>query len=140
MLDDFLETVAATPFVDGSADCALTGADWVIAATGCVDPAAHLRGRYSTAIQRERLLRRLGGLEAVMTDCAARAGLSEVANPVRGDVGLIRFERARSSPERPRRLILAGICLGQRWAMKSSAGLTVGSPDLVMKVWRVPHG
>ena len=127
MLDAFLETVAASPFADGERDCALTVADWVGAATGSPDPAAHLRGRYRTALGRERLLKRLGGLEAVMVDCARRAGLTEVANPVRGDVGLIRLNG----------LSIAAICLGERWAIKSDRGLTVEPADEVLRAWRV---
>lgn len=118
--------MAATPFVDGTADCALTVADWVMAATGCPDPADHLRGRYRTALGRERLLRRQGGLEAVMTVCAAKAGLSETTNPVRGDVGLIRTGGQT----------LAAICLGGRWAAKGQ-GVLVAPADAVLKAWRV---
>lgn len=130
MLDDFLETMAATPFVDGTADCALTMADWAMVATGCPDPAAHLRGRYRTPFGRERLLQRRGGLANVMADCAARAGLSETTTPVRGDIGLIRWGR------RP----YAAIFLGQRWVVKSSEGVTVRAADVVIRAWRVPHG
>lgn len=130
MLDTFLERMAGTEFVDGAADCALTVAGWVIVATGCPDPVSHLRGRYRTPLGRERLLRRLGGLEAVMAECAVRAGLEETANPVRGDVGLIVWGRVE----------LAAICLGERWAVKSSAGVTVGRADKVVRAWRVMHG
>ncbi|MFC5370939.1 DUF6950 family protein [Brevundimonas faecalis] len=129
MLDAFLEGMARRPFVDGVHDCALTVAEWVAAATGCPDPAVHLRGRYSTALGRERLLRRLGGLEAVMADCAARAGLVETANTVRGDVGLIETEGQA----------LAAICLGRRWAIQG-AGVEVRTAERVIRAWSVTHG
>ena len=125
MLDAFLETMAATPFVDGSTDCALTVAGWVVAC-GHEDPAADLRGRYRTALGRERLLRRLGGLDQVMSDRLARVGLALTANPVRRDVGLVEVNG------RP----LAAICLGEAWAAKAE-GLWVGTPDAVLKAWRV---
>nr|WP_314431402.1 hypothetical protein [uncultured Brevundimonas sp.] len=128
-LDAFLEVMARRPFVDGRHDCALTVAEWVTVATGCPDPAAHLRGRYSTALGRERLLRRLGGLEAVMIDCAHRAGRSETANPVRGDVGLIESRGQQ----------LAAICLGERWAIQG-AGIEVRTVERVIRAWSVPHG
>ena len=129
MLDTFLEAMAATPFVDGQSDCALTIADWAMVATGCADPAGHLRGRYHNALGRERLLRRLGGLETVIGECARRAGLSETANPVRGDVGLVRLNGQD----------LAAICVGRRWAIKSSRGVVV-EPVEVLRAWSVPHG
>lgn len=129
MLGAFLEGVAAERFDDGRRDCGLTDADWVLAATG-VDPAAHLRGRYSNAFGRERLLRRLGGLEAVMTDCAARAGLPDTASPRRGDVGLIEAGSRQ----------MAGICMGERWAVQSRDGLAALRPDRVLRAWRVEYG
>ncbi len=127
MLDVFLETMAASPFEDGRSDCALTVADWTMTATGCPDPAAHLRGRYRTALGRERLLRGLGGLEFVMSDCARRALLSETLTPVRGDIGLIRWGA----------LELAAICLGSRWAVKASEGVVAQSADVVVRAWDV---
>jgi len=129
MLDAFLEEMARRPFVDGRHDCALTVAEWVAFATGCPDPAAHLRGRYSTPLGRERLLRRLGGLEAVMVDCARRAGRPETIKPVRGDVGLIESQGQT----------LAAICLGQRWAVQG-AGVEVRTAERVIRAWSVPHG
>lgn len=142
-LDDFLEQMAARPFIDGTFDCALTLADWAMAATGCPDPAAHLRGRYSTSLGRERLLRRLGGLEAVIADCAARAGLVGTDTPRRGDIGLVRAGG----------LALSGICVAPPvssricstggaadWVIKSNDGLTGLRPSAVIRAWRVPHG
>nr|WP_041762222.1 hypothetical protein [Brevundimonas subvibrioides] len=122
--------MAATPFVDGESDCALTLADWVMVATGFPDPASHLRGRYSTALQRERLVRAKGGLHAVVAECALLAGLRPASQPARGDVGTLRMGRQ----------VLAGICTGQRWAVKSSRGVDVFFPDSVIFAWRVPHG
>lgn len=129
MLGEFLERMAATPFVDGVSDCALTLADWVMTATGCPDPAAHLRGRYRTALGRERLLRRNGGLVAVVADCAVRAGLTPTTRPEPGDVGVIRIGG----------VTVAAICAGRLWAVKSSAGLSALRGD-TLKAWSVPHG
>lgn len=126
MLDQFLEDMARQPFVDGERDCALTVADWVVLATGCADPVAHLRGRYRTPIGRARILNRLGGLEAVMATAAEHAGLSEAATPKRGDVGLIRVGKRQ----------FAAICLGSRWAVKGH-GVEVMPADTVIRAWRV---
>lgn len=127
MLQEFLERMAETPFADGVSDCALTVADWAMAATGCADPAAHLRGRYATPIARERLLRRLGGLEAVIADCAASAGLAETFAYRAGDIGLIEVTGRR----------LAAICAGAVWAAKSADGLFGLRGPTVIRAWRV---
>ena len=129
MLDAFLERMAATPFVDGRTDCALTVADWVMEATDCPDPASDIRGRYRTALGRERLLKRLGGLEAVMTACATRSGLRETKEPRRGDVGLVEFGGRQ----------FAAICLGRHWAIQSRAGL-FGTEAAILKAWEVARG
>lgn len=126
MLDQFLEDMARQPFVDGERDCALTVADWVMVATACTDPVAHLRGRYRTPIGRARILNRLGGLEAVMTTAAATVGLAETSTPQRGDVGLIRVGKRQ----------FAAICLGHRWAVKGQ-GVEVMPADTVIRAWRV---
>ncbi len=128
-LDAFLEHMAATRFADGVNDCALTVADWAVAATGCADPAAHLRGRYRTALGRERLLRRLGGLEAVIADCAARAGLAPTETPRRGDIGLIEVAGCQ----------MAAIRVGGHWAVQSTGGLSGLRPDRIVRAWRVAH-
>ncbi|WP_292051629.1 MULTISPECIES: DUF6950 family protein [unclassified Brevundimonas] len=127
-LDRFLERMAATPFEDGVCDCVLNVADWIMAC-GCPDPAEPWRGRYRTALGRERLLKRNGGLQAVVEAGAERAGLFTCANPVRGDVGLVRIYDQT----------FAAICLGRGWAIKSSRGLTVVRPETVIKAWRVPN-
>lgn len=126
MLDAFLERMACRAFDDGTADCGLVLADWVMTARGCEDPAAHLRGQYRTLRGRVRLLRRLGGMEAVVTDCARRAGLEPTANPVRGDVGVIeKFGH-----------LYGGICLSQRWALQGD-GLVTWVPDRIICAWSV---
>lgn len=129
MLDRFLETWASRPFREGERDCALQVADWVRINTG-IDPAADLRGRYSTPTGMVRLLRRRGGLCAVMTACAEIAGLEETAEPVRGDVGLIRLPGGQE---------VAGICTGRLWAVAASSGL-FGSRAEVVRAWRIGHG
>ena len=124
MLDRFLDDMARRPFADGEADCILTVADWVVL-NGHPDPAAPFRGRYRTALGRERIVRREGGMLAVMEAGAARAGLEATENPLRGDVGLVRMADRT----------VAAICLNRLWAAKG-AGVVVG-PAEVLKAWRV---
>lgn len=121
--------MAASPFKDGKADCVLTVADWIVE-RGFPDPAEPYRGRYRTALGRERLLRRNGGLEAVVEAGADRSGLFCCRDPKRGDVGLV-IAYGQT---------FAAICLGRGWAIKSQRGLTVLRPDEVVKAWRVPNG
>lgn len=129
MLDDFLERMAATPFVDGLTDCVLTPADWVIE-NGWPDPAVDLRGRYHTPLGRERLLKRLGGIEQVVSQRMSAAGLVTTERARRGDVGLVSLHG----------LIFGAIFLGERWAIQSKAGLYSASPDYVVRTWSVSHG
>lgn len=120
MLDAFLERMAATPFVDGKADCVMTVADWVVR-NGYPDPAAPYRGRYHSALGRERIIRREGGLLALMSAGAARSGLSETVSPGRGAVGLVDL---RDVP-------LAAICVGNRWAFQAQGGLLVDRAEII---------
>jgi hypothetical protein len=76
----------AAPFEWGQRDCCLWAADVVLAVTGH-DPAADLRGAYSTAAQAAAAIKRLHGIKAA---CARRLG--PAVPPIMaqaGDVGLI---------------------------------------------------
>ena len=84
------------------------------------------RGRYRTSLGRQRLIHKAGGLAALMSEGAARAGLTEIAAPVRGDVGLIVAHGQT----------VAAICLGERWAIKGD-GLVVAPAEHILMAWRV---
>lgn len=128
MLDDFLELMAGRGLVWGESDCALALADWVSQATGCADPAEHLRGRYSSAFGAARFIAKAGGLDHLIGECAASAGLKETSAPGRGDIGVLRLGSA----------LFGAICTGSgSWVIQSSAGLfgVRGSPVIA---WEVP--
>lgn len=125
-LDAFLAEAEGRRFQDGTWDCALMVAAWVERATG-VDGAAPWRGRYATRIGWLRILKREGGIGAVITKGAALAGLSETSNPRRGDIGLAR---------QPNGDLMAGLCLGDRWASAGVRGLAVCRADTV-RAWGV---
>lgn len=81
--EQLLEQRAASPFEWGVTDCALWAFDAVRAATGR-DPAADLRGTYSTALQAARKLQLEGGWPKV---CAARIGRAVLLEDLQdGDV------------------------------------------------------
>ena len=127
MLDAFLEEATARTFRDGEWDCQLFPAAWVLRITG-LDPASEWRGRYSTALGRERILRREGGPLPVMTRGAESVGLQRTNEPKRGDVGLIRVDGRH----------FGAICLGERWAVvDAKRGLAVTKPDAVLRAWEV---
>lgn len=69
------------PFVWGWNDCAVFAASCVEAVTG-EDPAADLRGTYSTAFEAADVLQGLGGLESI-----ADARLGPPVNPKLAQVG-----------------------------------------------------
>ena len=126
MLDQFLEEATARRFRDGEWDCQLFPAEWVRRVTG-LDPAAAWRGRYSTALGRERILKRDGGPLAVMTRGAESVGLQRTDEPKRGDVGLIRLDGRD----------YGAVCLGERWALVTKSGLAAVKPDEILRAWRV---
>ncbi|MFN4296809.1 MAG: DUF6950 family protein [Brevundimonas sp.] len=124
MLDRFLEEATARRFRDGEWDCQLFPAEWVLRVTG-LDPAAEWRGRYSTALGRERILKRGGGPLAVMTKGAESVGLQRTSEPKRGDIGLIRVGGRH----------YGAVCLGGLWAVATSKGLAAVKPDEVERAW-----
>lgn len=125
-LDAFLEEAAGKRFQDGTWDCALMVAAWVERVKG-IDGASPWRGRYATRIGWLRILKREGGIEAVIAKGAALVGLSETNEPRRGDIGIAR---------QPNGDLMAGISLGERWASAGTRGLAVclASP---VRAWRV---
>lgn len=125
-LDAFLEDASAKRFQDGRWDCGLMVAAWVERMTG-VDGASPWRGRYATRIGWLRILKREGGIEAVIAAGAALAGLTETKEPKRGDIGVARL---------PNGELMAGICLGERWASAGLNGLAACCAEPV-RAWRV---
>jgi hypothetical protein len=124
-LPQFLADGAAQPFVWGQCDCCLWPASWILLQTG-VDPAAALRGSYSTRAGAYRLIMRAGGLQPLARSLAATAGLPETTDPLPGDVGLV-FTGER--------LALA-IKTRVGWACKSQKGIVAGLFPMVV-AWRV---
>ncbi|WP_245450679.1 DUF6950 family protein [Methylobacterium brachiatum] len=103
-------------FVWGVCDCSLAMADWCRAVRG-VDPAATLRGRYTTALGAMRHVRRLGGFEVMARSLMAGCGFVTTEAPRIGDVGLVRHPVVGP--------VFAIRCaLG--WAVKSPEGVAVG--------------
>lgn len=102
-------------FVWGECDCSLVMADWCRKMRG-VDPAASLRGRYSTARGAVRHVRRLGGFEAMARSLMAGCGFATIEAPRPGDVGLV---------DHPTVGPVFAIRCALGWAVKSPEGVAV---------------
>lgn len=124
-LNAFLADGALLPFVFGERDCVLWVADWVMSQRG-FDPAARLRGTFRCALGSARIVRRGGGLVALVSEPMARHGLSETNAPGVGDVGIIMTVAGE----------LAAICTGDAWAVKAKDGLAIVRAP-VLNAWAI---
>ncbi len=114
----------AQPFEWGVHDCCLFAADAVLAVTGH-DPAADLRGMYSTETGAARVLRRYGGVAGVAIAHAGRVVPVALAQP--GDVGL-----SQHDPERPALAVWGGAA----WHAAAPLGVVVVPAGAVVRAWR----
>lgn len=152
-LDLFLEDALDRVWSWGEWDCALCPAAWV-RALGHPDPAADLfryGGGYDTALGAARVVRKAGGMVALWTDVAARAGARPVSTPRKGDVGLIRLPDAEqpgpallveTTPPSLRETVGAVCIGGGHWATASAEGIGILNRPAVVRAWRVEvaHG
>jgi hypothetical protein len=115
---------AQQPFEWGVHDCCMFAADAVLAVTGH-DPAADLRGQYSTETGAVRVLRRHDGLAGVAIARAGRVVPVALAQP--GDVGLSHFD-----PERPTLAVWGG----GAWHAAGPLGVVTVPTASVVRAWR----
>lgn len=124
------------PFIWGETDCALVCGDWIASVTG-TDPFDAIRMTYDSpgTCQKETGFLR-DPVDAVGRYLEA-AGLPRTADPVKGDVGVVKV--LLEGVVRP----VTGLCLGDgRWAVKSPGGVTTLSPRAVlgvMQAWSVGY-
>lgn len=128
-LIDYLRESAGRPFALGRNDCCLFIADWWRAVHG-VDPVAEWRGTYRTEEDKRALLDREGGMVALISRIADRAGTVETENPITGDFGLIKHGDTT----------VGAICTGTAgevlcWAVRSETGVAFTSNPKVLKAW-----
>lgn len=129
----YLRWVAREPLSYGVHDCLLgLMGGWVLAETGR-DPAAPFRGRYRTEIGAYRLIRRAGGMIALVDEGLAAVGIDRTVNPALGDVGLVEVGTSRG-PE-----LVGAIRTSVGWAsLKQPRGIKVGQPRCAA-AWAVPE-
>lgn len=119
-----IERARNRPFQWGTHDCALMAADIVLAMTG-VDYAAEFRGRYRSALGAARLLKRGGGLWAVLDRQLGASVPAAMAQ--RGDVVLARFAAGDT----------AGVCVGGQSAFPGLQGVVFRPTIECLAAWRV---
>jgi hypothetical protein len=87
LLAAYIERKRSEPFAWGGNDCCMFGADWIREATD-VDPAAVLRGTYSTALGGMRLINEHGGMVGIMQRFIQPFGFQEISagSASRGDI------------------------------------------------------
>jgi hypothetical protein len=127
-LTDFAEERRKLPFVWGQNDCCLFAANWVAKLTG-VDPAASLRGKYTTAAGAARIIKRRGGMQAMVGKICAGHGWPMV-NPKlarRGDVVLI--EQATGPA--------LAVCMGEHAAAAGPNGVSMVPTLSALAGWRI---
>jgi hypothetical protein len=130
LLTAYIEERREVPFTWGRADCCLFAADWVRLATD-LDPAADLRGKYDSALGARRIIKRRGGLAAMVARALIPLGFREVALSLatRGDIIV------RDSGDGD----CAGVVLGKQSAFVGRDGLRFIQTNLQAdaRAWRI---
>ncbi|MFP5078661.1 DUF6950 family protein [Rhizobium sp. YIM 134829] len=126
-LGAFIRAMAASEFRWGEKDCALVIADWWAANHGG-DPAAHLRGAYSSDEDCQALLREVGGLARLVRRIAVAAGAARSAGDRPGDFAVIRYGNRHLGAIRS---------ASGRWVVKSQDGVIAIKNAKVVAAWSV---
>jgi hypothetical protein len=139
-LEIFMDEASRKPFEYGVHDCGLNLADWVLNVRG-VDPAAHLRGRYSGRWGYLRICVLHGGYPMLVESLARHVGLTPTTEPKRGDIGLLMAFVEPSAALRPGRAapraLVGAICAGRRWLSLSPNGMIAASGLAPSMAWKV---
>lgn len=123
----FVQAGMRTQFVWGQRDCCLWVCDWIAQVRG-VDPAASLRGTYSSKEECDALLAAHGGLGPLADDLAASAGLAVTADPSPGDVAMVETKIG------PALMLVTALGV---FAWKSREGVLFDVQSTATKVWAV---
>lgn len=127
-----MSRAARTPCVLGTFDCCLWLADWVMECRGGPDPVARWRGHYSTELGCARLLKREGGMVALVHSAAATAMLAATNDPRPGDIGLVWGMTPRGLGD------IGAIKTANGWAMLKHGGGLAMTPRVFVKAsWAV---
>lgn len=114
----------AKPFAWGTHDCFTFAADCVLAMTGD-DKMAKRRGKYKTELGANKMLKRLGGVEAAIASVLGEPIDPKLAQ--RGDV--VYFNAIMGDT--------AGICMGSVIASPTLTGVGFTPMAQAIKAWRI---
>jgi hypothetical protein len=114
-------------------DCTTWCASWVRERLG-VDPAAALRGTYSTEAGAHRVIQRAGGLVALIDAHLAPLGFTRTETPSVGDIGVVRAASFSDGAT----VEIAAINFSKTWAMLSPGRVVAKKADFVA-AWRFPE-
>lgn len=129
-LSEFLRK-ATGPVKWGRDDCCMQIANWWRHVHGN-DPAAHLRGTYSSAEGKDAVLHQHRNLQRLVTTIANQAGASRTRAPNTGDFGLI------AVAGRPYGAICTGRVAGKAcWVVRSEIGLTFLTNPRILRAWSI---
>lgn len=119
----------------GGEDCTTFAASWVEEVCG-TDPAAALRGTYSTKEEANLIVERAGGVGVLMAFCLDPIGLRRIQQPQDGDVGVV---IAMTGFDADGAVVkeIPGIRFGPNWAVMSARGPMVKRLDWTGVAWRV---
>lgn len=127
-LGEFLDESSQRPFAWGSFDCILFLADWPVDQLG-TDPARVYRGAYRNPLGAERIIRKAGGLVALVDREFTAVGWGKSDDLGPGDIGVIEVETATG------RSACGAIFTGSHWCALAERGLLfVTCPPLAS--WR----
>lgn len=133
-LPGYLARTMALPWSWGLCDCTTWVADWVRETTGR-DPAAALRGRYSTALGCRRVIEaHPGGLAGIAAEGLASIGAAEICpgDAMAGDVAVI-IGGAEGQPAEVAAIRGIGGC----WLAKIDGGIARHPADAAVRAWRI---
>jgi hypothetical protein len=133
-LADYLETFGRRRWHWGETDCLMMLADWIKLRHG-VDPAADIRGTYSTEEESLELMVRHRGIVGCIEHCVRPLGIDRTSLPVKGDIGVVFAGVKRRG--KIRHGLTGAICVSDRlWAVKSPAGLMIADFRF-LRTWSV---
>jgi hypothetical protein len=127
LLTDYLASLAREPFTYGKEDCALPIGRWWQINHG-VDPAAHLRGSYSTRDGCMAVIERHGGLLRLVWTLAKAAGARRTHDPKPGDFAVVGYGRIQFCAIR---------APSGKWAIKCGNGLRFVSRCRPLMMWSI---
>lgn len=126
-LTEFLMSYSGRPMQWGVDDCSLILADWWKLNHG-TDPAAHLRGTYSTEVEKDQIVEKMGGVENLVNSIAQSVGAKKSAANEDGGFGVVSIIGIGH---------ISAIRAGRFWACRSMNGIAFTSRAKLVSGWSI---